>query len=200
MSKGKYIYYHCTNYHDNCKKVYIKEADLVNPLIDIFDKLKLPQNVINELVESLKKNEESKNKFHKHQLDKLRMDYDKFDKHLEVMYEDRLEGRLSTDEYDKRVSQYKNKQEELLSKMNNFKEANTSYYKTASRVLEIAKNSSELFKSSEVDEKRQILKNLLQNLELDGEKLSYELKNPYNMLFLYNTKTPPQREAFLWDT
>lgn len=198
LAKGKYIYYHCTNYHKTCEKVFVKEKELIDPLNNILENIKLPKKIINQLVEALKKNEDSKNSFHKNQIAKLRLDYDKIDKHLEVMYEDRLEGRLSTDEYDKRVGQYKDKQENILSQMENFKEANTSYYITASKMLDLAKRAGELFKSSEVGEKRQLLKYLLQNLELDGKKLSFQLKTPFNMLFLYNTKTPLQREAFLW--
>lgn len=198
QAKGKYVYYHCTNYHNNCKKIYVKEAELTEPLIDILDKLKLPKDAIKRLIAALKKNEESKNLYNKDQLAKLQLTYDKIDKHLEVMYNDRLDGRLSTEEYDQKVVQYQNKREEIHSQIRNLKEVNTSNYITASKLLDLASRATELYQSSEVDEKRLFLKTILQNLELDGKNLQYELKTPYNVLFSYNTKTPLQREAFLW--
>lgn len=100
--------------------------------------------------------------------------------------------------HDSRVNEYKLKQSQILADMERYKQANASYYLTANKVLNIAQRASEIFESSEVAEKSQFLKFLLQNLKLDGKKLSFEVKGPFNMLFLYNTKTPSQREAFLW--
>jgi len=198
IKKNKYIYYHCTNFYGNCNKIYVREEELVKPIIDILKNLKLAPKIQDQLVTALRKNEESKNGFHKSQLTKLRADYDKVDNHLKIMYEDRLDGRLTATEYDMQVEKQKIKQQEILHNLEKYKNANTSYYITASKILDVANRASELFESSEIDEKRLILKNVLQNLKLDDKKLTYELKTPYNMLFLYNTKTPSKRKEFLW--
>jgi site-specific DNA recombinase len=196
--KNKYIYYHCTNFHGNCERKYIREEELVSQITNILENLKLTPIIQDQLVTALRKNEESKNSFHKNQLIKLQVDYNKVDNHLKIMYEDRLEGRLSAAEYDTQVEKQKIKQQEILHNLEKYKNANTSYYITASKILDVASRASELFESSEIDEKRLILKNVLQNLKLDDKKLTYELKTPYNMLFLYNTKTPSKRKEFLW--
>ena len=104
-NSGQYVYYHCTNYHRNCQKIYVKQEDLLKPINDFLQNITMPQHKVEQLVASLKKNEESKNSFHKNQVAKLRLEYDKIDKYLATMYEDRLEGRLSTQEYDKRVKE-----------------------------------------------------------------------------------------------
>ncbi len=49
-------------------------------------------------------------------------------------------------------------------------------------VLNLAKKAYEIFQSSEIEEKRQLLNFLLQNLNLDGKKLQFELKPPFDTL------------------
>jgi len=47
-------------------------------------------------------------------------------------------------------------------------------------VLNLAKKAYGIFQSSEVSEKRQLLNFLLQNLELNGRKLVFELNTPFD--------------------
>ena len=49
-------------------------------------------------------------------------------------------------------------------------------------VLSLAQRSRELFESSEVDEKRQLLNFVFQNLELKEKKLSVTLREPFKMI------------------
>jgi hypothetical protein len=49
-------------------------------------------------------------------------------------------------------------------------------------VLSLAQRSREIFESSEVDEKRQLLKFVFQNLELKDKKLSITLREPFKMI------------------
>lgn len=198
IHKGKYIYYSCTNYKKICKRTLVPENDILNPITELLNKIALPQDKINQLIESLRKNEESKNNFHKQHLARLKLEAEQLDKNMSVMYQDRLDGRLSPDTYDKMVKEKSDKLENINSQINNLAKANKSYYLTANQVLSLAQRAAEIFESSEVDEKRQLLNFLFSNLKMQGKKLHYELKTPFKSLFLYNTKTPPEREAFLW--
>ena len=56
------------------------------------------------------------------------------------------------------------------------------YFKTANTILTIAHESEDLFKSSEVEEKRKLIKLVLQNLRIDGENLVYEYNKPFDIL------------------
>lgn len=74
--------------------------------------------------------------------------------------------------------------------MARYQRANQNYYLTANKVLSLAQRAYEVFEGSEVEEKRQLLNFLLQNCQLDGRKLVFSLKTPFNSLFSYNTKAP----------
>jgi len=62
--------------------------------------------------------------------------------------------------------------------------ANYEFHIIANTVLDLAKRAIEIFESSEVDEKRQFLNYLLQNCQLNGKKLVFTLRNPFDTIAL----------------
>lgn len=84
--------------------------------------------------------------------------------------------------YDKKLREYKERQGQILVDMRIHSEADEEFYLTANIVLNVAKRALEIFKSSEVPEKRQFLNFLLQNSKLDGKNLIFELKTPFNTI------------------
>lgn len=87
--------------------------------------------------------------------------------------------------YDTKLKEYKEKQSDLLLQMEEHNVADEKFYITANAVLDLAKRAYQIFESSEVDEKRQLLNFLLQNPTYDGKKLVFQLKKPFNGLIAY---------------
>ena len=84
--------------------------------------------------------------------------------------------------YDKKLREYKEKQHDLLIQMEEHSKADDNFYITAATVLDLLSRVLEIFKSSEVNEKRALLKFLLQNCVLNGRKLLFELKTPLDAI------------------
>jgi hypothetical protein len=80
------------------------------------------------------------------------------------------------------LREYKEKQAEILSQMQDHSDADETFYLTANATLNIAKRAKEIFVSSEVMEKRQLLGFLLQNCVLNGKKLEFTMRSPYNLM------------------
>ncbi|GAF68462.1 unnamed protein product [marine sediment metagenome] len=87
--------------------------------------------------------------------------------------------------YDKKLKEYKEKQENLLLQMEDHNKADENFYITAATVLGLSSRALEIFRSSEVNEKRALLKFLLQNCVLNGRKLLFELKTPFDVIAQY---------------
>ena len=64
--------------------------------------------------------------------------------------------------------------------------ADKKYYITANTILSLAQRAHQLFKSSEPEEKRQIINFVFQNLRLDGENLLFKTKTPFEEVLLAN--------------
>ncbi len=93
---------------------------------------------------------------------------------------------ITPEMYDSFLREYKEKQAELLSEMQDHSDADEQFYITANITLNIAKRAKEIFISSEVDEKRQFLGFLLQNCVLNEKNLEFTLVSPFNLLLNNN--------------
>lgn len=65
-------------------------------------------------------------------------------------------------------------------------EAEDNYYITAKYILELSNRAYELFKSSEVEERRQLIKLVLQNLRIEGRLVKFEGLKPFDTILNYS--------------
>ena len=128
----------------------------------------------------MKKSNEAKNAFHKKSLVNLRNEYDKIEARINNAFDLVADGSITKDMFNKKLKEYKEKQAELNEEMQRYTNADENYYITANTVLNLAKKAHEIFQNSEVEEKRQLLNFLLQNLQLKGEKLMFKMKTPFD--------------------
>ncbi len=90
--------------------------------------------------------------------------------------------RITQDEYDKKAIELRQRQYELNNQLNKIIEADENYSMTLTSLLNICSKAPELFESSKVEQKRQLINFLLSNLKLRGKKLEYTLKKPLDVL------------------
>jgi hypothetical protein len=76
----------------------------------------------------------------------------------------------------------KQRQHKLTDRLNRITKANEDYSITLIALLNLCSRAPELFKSSKVEQKRQLINFLLSNLQLRGKKLKYTLKKPFDVL------------------
>lgn len=69
----------------------------------------------------------------------------------------------------------------------NHAKADSNYYVEAKKVLDVAERAFEIFESSEDEEKRQFLTFMLQNSVLNGKKLDFTLREPFDAILNANT-------------
>ncbi|MBU4338797.1 recombinase zinc beta ribbon domain-containing protein [Patescibacteria group bacterium] len=182
-----YVYYSCTNYHNiHDKRTYISEKDLLAPIREVLKDLKLKNKDAEKLTTELRKVNQSENAFHIEAMENLKKEYDKIEKRLNAMVDLRIDGSITSDMYDKKLKEYKEQQQELLEEMQRHSIADESYFVAVNQVISLSQRASEIFESSEPNEKRQLLNYLLQNCRLNEKRLLFEMKKPFNALVEYN--------------
>ncbi len=187
IAKKKFIYYSCTNARGNCKKVYVPEKDLLKPVYEVLGAMStIPQEKIDEIVGGLKKSSESKGLYHKNSIEALRGKYDELQARLDRALDFMLDGSITKDDYDKKVKEIKARQYDINIQIEDHTRADENYYLTASTVLNLAKRALEIFESSEPNEKRALLHYLLQNPEMNGKKLVFSLRSPFNHILTFS--------------
>lgn len=106
-----HIYYSCTNYrgfHKN--RAYIREENLLAPVYEVLENIRLSDEIIEEITEDLKKANQAKNKFHKQSLVALRKEYDHIEERISRAFDLLTDGSITTDMFHKKLKKYKKKQ------------------------------------------------------------------------------------------
>ncbi len=187
LKKGKYIYYHCTNYHRNCtNRAWVKEKTILDQVEAILKQFQLTDEELSVLKERLRVSHENEQNYYQQNLKRIEGRVEAISRRLKLMYEDRLDGRISTDEYDTFVKELGAERQQLLIELEEHAKGDDSFYLTANKILDMASRSYELFKSSEVPEKTSIVNFILQNLQLQGENLLFEAKTPFQGVLAYH--------------
>ena len=88
--------------------------------------------------------------------------------------------------FNKKLKEYKERQQEINGNLQAMDLADEDYYITVNTVLSLAQRALEIFESSEIPEKRQLLNFLLQNLELKDKNLQYKAKTPFDTVLAYS--------------
>ena len=101
--------------------------------------------------------------------------YAKLVNQQDVLYEDRLNRRITIDKYDKFANKILEEMDEIDSQIKRLSTPNKNIILNASYLLSIAKNADNLFKSS----KNRILKLLLSNSEIKEKRLYFNLLEPF---------------------
>lgn len=84
--------------------------------------------------------------------------------------------------YEQKLNEYKPRQLEIASLMGAHVDADKTSLITVKTVLDLAKRAKEIYESSKVDEKRQILNFLFSNLEMRDKKAIITLREPFDKL------------------
>ena len=170
----------------SCKAVHCREEKLIKQVSKMFKALKIPDEVVQDLTEKLNELHKDEQNFYENNVHRIEADIKKNKKRMEVLYEDRLDGRITHDEYDTMVVDLKRKEADLLGQLQGHSKADEAFLISSSYVLELANRAEELFEKSQVKQQNELLRFVLANASVEGEKLVYKLKNPFAGIVLCN--------------
>lgn len=183
-----YHYYHCTQYNGKHGAEWLREEELTRQFSEAFKGLKMPDEVLEDITETLKQTHQDKSEFRKTLLTQYQAEHQKYQDRIENMYEDKLDGSITESFYDKKRNEYRLKQDEINKQIAKLQFADEEYYLTSEYILKLASKASELFESSEPMEKRLLLKMTLQNLELKGGKAQFDWIKPFDAIALHASR------------
>lgn len=182
IKKSKYIYYSCSNSKRICKRQWIREEVLLAPVLKNFDDLRLSNEQIEETVSYLKTAFINEQEFFKHSQQALRQEMDNIQNKISKLVDLHMDGTIDSDTYKFKLEEFKKRQREIAAEMQAHIDADESVIITAKTALDLAKRAKELYESSNIDEKRQLLNFVCSNFLLDSGKLRWELRKPFSIL------------------
>ncbi len=185
-TKKGHTYMQCSKAKGPCSQPHTSEAELLPQIDGLLNDLQKVESAIDQIISALKKEHDSVQDYYITAMQQARKEYDRLERRLAVLYDDRLDGRITVDEYDKIVSRTKAQMEKLDEKLVQLTNGDKSFVVTSSYLLRLASIAGKLFKSSKPELKSKILHLVLSNLELDNKKLYFNLLSPFDRLLIHS--------------
>ena len=86
------------------------------------------------------------------------------------------------DEYDKKARELKERQTELALRIEQHQKGEGDFRTTLESLISLASRAADLFERSKTEQKRQLIAFVFSNLRLNGKKLEYSLRSPFDLM------------------
>ena len=182
IKKGKYVYYRCSGAKGKCPESYTREEELNTKFAAILKGLSIDQETLALMRRALLDSHHDEKQFHAAAVEKLQREHRRLQDRLERMYEDKLDGQIDNDFYNRKAAEYRSEQARIMREIEAHGTANQTYIEDGVRLLEIAQRARDLFESKPPAEKRKLLNFVLSNCSWKDRELTVEYRHPFELL------------------
>ena len=179
--KKGHIYVKCSQAKGKCGN-HASEDEILSQVYSILDKISISQTIVDELIEDLKKEHDNIQLYYRNAIAEVRKGIEEATKKKDLLYEDRLSGRITVDDYDRIATRIEAEINEKDNKLMELTNNDKSFEVDRSYLLELASKARRIFESSKPEQKNKILKLLFSNLEINEKRLNCNLLEPFNTL------------------
>lgn len=168
-----HVYYRCSHYNPDCSESgCIREEELEEQIVKLLGSIQIKNERLLEWVrKALKESHHNKTEYHSGVVGHLEAEQKKIDDRIEKLYEDKLDGVITKEFYQRKFTQYETRQGEIADKLSRHQKANIDYYELGSSIFDLAQSGAQLYeKTTSVADKRSLLFIVFAKLSLkDGE-------------------------------
>lgn len=190
------VYLRCAN--GQCSNPNTAESLVFDGVKEDVSYTDIPEEWLDKVVVELRKRHSSQQQYYTQNISQTRIEYDAIKGKMKTLYEDRLVGRITTDQYDEYVNKLEARQQELNDRLKLLTSDNKSFQLTASYLLDLAQRAKMLFKESDEALQNKLLEFVLSNIELRDRKLSYMLNEPFRTIVETKKKALAGSNSNLW--
>src|SRR5258708_6607578 len=182
IHKGRYVYYRCSHYKAKCPEPYAREEMLAEQFASLLDQLTFPAEALDWLTTALRESQDDEKRFRDQAVARLEGEWTLLPNRLDAMYVDKLDGRLQAAFFDRKSAEWRGEQERIELAIQQHRDADRSYIDEGVQLLELASRASELFRSQESREKRELLRYVLSNSTWKDGQLTPTFRQPFDLI------------------
>ncbi len=182
IKKGKYIYYHCTNFKGSCDNVYVREERLAELLSDVVKQVQIGDDAVKDIKRALLESQKDKVNYHTSSVESLQRRYGHVQALLDRAYEDKLSSKISEDFWQRKSAAWEDEMIDIRLKIKAHESANLNYFQVGSEILELANSAYAMFLEQDRREQRQLLDTLLSNCTFYHGTLCPTYNEPFDIL------------------
>lgn len=181
VKKGRYVYYHCTGFRGKCPEPYVREEVLAARFAEALRALAFDGEVIGLVREALRQGHEDARRFHDQAVTRLQAEYTKLQGRVDRAYEDKLDGVIEADFFERKSAEWRSEQARLQGQIDRHRQANQTYLEEGVQLLELAQRMPDLFARQGPREQRRLLDFVLSNCTWAEGRLSVRFRQPFDL-------------------
>lgn len=178
-------YGHCNYYRQCTRRPYVRQEIIEKQLLPNFGKMAIKSSRLLEWIKkALKENHQEEIAYNTSAREELNRRYETAQRRLEMIYDDKLDGKITQEFYEGKFKQYTEEKETALSLLKKHNEANTKYYELGASVIELASKAREIYlnKKRTVEDRRILLNLIFSNLGLQQQELRPSFTKAFQVL------------------
>ena len=184
LQKGHH-YGHCTKHNTNCtQKKFIREETVEAEVLNTLESFKIVNTRLLEWVrKALKEIHKDESQYHEDIVKELDDKYLKIKKRLDVIYDDKVDGLISKEQYELKRDQYEEELNSILDAKEKHAGANISYHRLAINIFELAQKGKEIYQEMKLQQdRRELLNFVFSNLKIKDGKVAPTLQNGFGLV------------------
>ncbi len=178
--EGQWKYLIATDPDNAPKKLWVREEDVLAQMEAVFAKLQIEDSVKQDVITYIRKTHEAEKDFHGRQINELHKDYERTTTKIDKLIELLMDEAISKEDHVRKSNQLRNKQADIRSRIEMLEKTDEAFKENLIRLLNIANNSYQAFKDSDVAGKHKLVNFVFSNLTLNGKTLCYSLRKPFD--------------------
>jgi site-specific DNA recombinase len=114
IKKGKYVYYRCSGAKGKCPESYTREEELKTKFAAVLKGLSFSPETLTWVRRALLEGHRDEKAFHAEATVKLQREHRRLQDRLERMYEDKFDGQIENDFYNRKAADYRSEQARIM--------------------------------------------------------------------------------------
>ncbi len=178
---GEWTYLRAWDPDNNNRAIYVKEEIILKEVEKVFETLRLEPELLKEVISYIKSSASIGQGYHKGRISELQSEHTKIKTRMDKLTDLFLDGDITKAEHEEKREQLIQKREDIAREIASHDNADDKFSQQLISLVELASGALETFKGSTTTEKRKLLNFVFANLELNGCKLDYTLRPPFDM-------------------
>jgi DNA invertase Pin-like site-specific DNA recombinase len=182
IKKGRYVYYRCTHFKQNCPEPYTREEVLEEKFTNMVNGIHFSPDVLAWAEDAMRDGHEDERKVHADAIQRLQREHQRIQDRIDRMYDDKLDGRIDNDFFDRKAAEFRSEQGRIMGDIAAHEVAIAGFVDEGARIGDLAMRAAELFEAQPAAEKRKLLDYVVSECRWKGGELELTYREPFGMM------------------
>lgn len=175
-------YGHCNHYRNCPQTVWVTQTEVENQLVPAFENLQLDNpRLIEWIRKALKESHQDKIAFKESSTQELTTKQEQLKKRLDMLYDDKLDGKITETFYNQKYSQYSKELKDTESMLGKHNDSNDKYHKLGLELYDLSQHATDTFLHGTGNQKHDLITQVFERISLDNGKVIFKYTETYEL-------------------